>query len=54
MKENKVTAQYHGSSMHKQHCGECKFFRDGQCALVEGWVGPGGWCKHFTLQGGKR
>ena len=47
-KVSKQAAQYRESPNGVQNCAGCRFFiQGGSCQLVEGKIGPNGWCKLF-------
>ena len=48
--ESKSQAKYTAAVPIEPDCDDCTHFRDpNSCEIVEGWISPAGWCRHFKL-----
>jgi hypothetical protein len=48
-KQTKEQVDYTDHAMvRSERCALCRHFRPlGSCAIVAGWISPGGWCRRF-------
>lgn len=49
----KQQAGYVDKAPGNNTCSGCKHYRGRSCAIVDGSISPGGWCKHWNLSSGQ-
>lgn len=49
-KMTKAEVKFESPARGEDHCGDCKYFREGGCAIVAGQVKADDWCEEFRVK----